>query len=122
MAGPAPFNNQERDHASRGRIMKTDLYIGPLIERNGRFGYDTFSLAEGLRSSFHYQRVGDARYDRRAMVAEVESSAQYDVYVCETLAQFEQLIEAARDAMANPDGMESESSQQRSEPYPPREC
>ena len=51
--------------------MKTDLYIGPLIERNGKFSYDTFSLAEGLRSSFHYRRVGDARYDRRAMVAEV---------------------------------------------------
>ena len=29
--------------------MKTDLYIGPLIERSGKFAYDTFSQADGLR-------------------------------------------------------------------------
>ncbi len=34
--------------------MKTDLFIGPLIERSGKFSYDTFSLTEGLRSSFRY--------------------------------------------------------------------
>lgn len=32
--------------------MKTNLYIGPLIERNGKFSYDTFSLADGLRVRF----------------------------------------------------------------------
>ena len=52
--------------------MKTDLYVGPLIERGGRFSYDTFSLVEGLRSSFRYRRVEEARYDRRVMVAEAE--------------------------------------------------
>ena len=93
--------------------MKTDLYIGPLIERNGTFSYDTFSLAEGLRSSFRYRRVGDARYDRRAMVAEIGSGALFDVYVCETLAEFEQLVEGARSASENPDDIQSDSSQRR---------
>src|SRR5271169_2289650 len=93
--------------------MKTDLYIGPLIERHGKFSYDTFSQAGGLRSSFHYRRVGDARYDQRVMVAEVGSGAQFDVYVCETLAEFEQLVEAARSASENPDEMQSDSSQRR---------
>jgi hypothetical protein len=93
--------------------LKTNLYIGPLIERNGKFSYDTFSLAEGLRSSFHYRSVGDARYDRRAMVAEVGSGAQFDAYIYETLAEFEQLVEAARSASENPDEMQSDSSQRR---------
>lgn len=97
--------------------MKTNLYIGPLIERNGKFTYDTFSLAEGLRSSFHYRRVGDARYDQRAMVAEVGSGAQFDVYVCETLAEFERVVEAARSASENLDEMQSDSSQQRLSKY-----
>ncbi len=87
--------------------MKTDLYIGPLIELNGKFSYNIFSLADGLRSSFHYRRVGDARYDQRAMVAEVGSGALFDVYVCETLAEFEKLVEAARNAPENPDKMQS---------------
>jgi hypothetical protein len=97
--------------------MKTNLYVGPLIERNGKFSYDTFSLADGLRSSFHYRRVGDARYDQRAMVAEVGSGAQFDVYVCETLAEFEQLVETARNASENPDKTQSDRSQRRPGKY-----
>jgi hypothetical protein len=87
----------------RGRIMKPDLYIGPLIERYGKFSYQTFSLAEGLRSSFGYRRVEEARYDRRAMVAEVGSDQHFSVHVCEILTEFERVVEAARYAAENPD-------------------
>jgi hypothetical protein len=97
--------------------MKTNLYIGPLIERNGKFSYDTFSLADGLRSSFHYRRVGDARYDQRAMVAEVGSGVQFNAYVCETLAEFEQLVDTARNALENPDEVQSDSSKRRLGPF-----
>jgi hypothetical protein len=90
--------------------MKTNLYVGPLIERNGKFSYDTFSLADGLRSSFHYRRVGDARYDQRAMIAEVGSGAQFNIYVCKTLAEFEQLVDTAQNASENPDEIQSDSS------------
>ena len=83
--------------------MKTDLYIGPLIERGGKFSYDTFSLTEGLRSSFGYPRVEEARYDRRPMVAEAGSSLHSHIHVCETLAEFEQLVEAVRNTAENPD-------------------
>jgi hypothetical protein len=93
--------------------METDLYIGPLIECSGKFSYDTFSLTEGLRSSFRYRRVEEARYDRRAMVAEARSGLHSYVHVCETLAEFEQLIEAANNTMADPDEMQSHSSQPR---------
>jgi hypothetical protein len=82
--------------------MKPGLYIGPLIERSGKFSYETFSLTEGLRSSFGYPRVEEARYDRQAMVAEAASGQHSHVHVCETLAEFEQLIEAVRDAGETP--------------------
>jgi len=101
--------------------MKTDLYIGPLIERNGKFSYETFSLTEGLRSSFGYPRVEEARYDRRAMVAEAASGQHSHVHVSETLAEFEQLIEAVRDAAENPGETQSDNSLWRSDSYGPTE-
>jgi hypothetical protein len=72
--------------------MKTDLYIGPLIERSGKFAYDTFSQADGLRSSFRYPRIEQARYDRRAMIAELRFDPRINVHVCETLAEFERQL------------------------------
>lgn len=78
--------------------MIVDLYIGPLIARNGSYGYDTFSQAEGLRGSFRYRRIDEARYDRRAMIAELRLSPHSRVHVCETLPEFEQALAAARNA------------------------
>jgi len=79
--------------------MKTDLYIGPLIERSGKFSYDTFSQADGVRSSFRYPRIEQARYDRRAMIAELRFDPRLNIHVCETLAEFErQLPDAPQDS------------------------
>ncbi len=69
--------------------MKIDLYIGPLIERSGKFAYDIFSQADGLRSSFRYPRIEQARYDRRAMISELRLDPRVNIHVCETLAEFE---------------------------------
>jgi hypothetical protein len=78
--------------------METDLYIGPLIERDGRFGYDTFSRSDGLRSSFRYPRIEQARYDQRAMIAELRRDRRMRIHVCETMSEFErQLAEAQHD-------------------------
>ncbi len=84
--------------------MTIDLLIGPLIERDGKFAYDTFTLAEGIRSSFRYGRIDAARYDRRALIAEALSSPARLVQVCETVAQFDELAAAARAAQADPGG------------------
>ncbi|MBO0737843.1 MAG: hypothetical protein J2P48_14915 [Alphaproteobacteria bacterium] len=73
-----------------------DMLIGPLLERNGGYGYDTFTVAEGLRSSFRYLRVDAARYDQRALIAEARSDSRCNVRICETQGEFEQLIEALR--------------------------
>lgn len=78
-----------------------DLLIGPLLERDGKFSYDTFSLAHGLRSSFRYRRIEEARHDRRALIAEARSDRRGRVHVCDTLAQFEELVAAARSAVKN---------------------
>ncbi len=76
--------------------MKADLYIGPLIERGGKFAYDTFSLADGFRSSFRYPRIEQARYDRRAMIGELRLDPRVAVHVCETTAEFDRRIAEAQ--------------------------
>jgi hypothetical protein len=75
--------------------MKTELYIGPLIERSGRFAYDTFSLDEGRRSSFRYPRIEQARHDRRAMIAELQQDPRIEIRECETLSDFESHVATA---------------------------
>ena len=72
-----------------------DLLIGPLIERDGSFGYETFTAAEGLRPSFRYRRIEQARYDQRAMIAESQRDPRYTVIICETSAEFDERVAAA---------------------------
>jgi hypothetical protein len=87
----------DKEHES-----EMDLLIGPLLERNGGYGYDTFTLTEGLRSSFRYRRVEEARYDQRALIAESEHDPRCNIRMCETLSEFKQAIEAVRSGNANP--------------------
>jgi hypothetical protein len=77
-------------------VTEMDMFIGPLIERDRGYCYDTFSLAEGLRSSFCYRRLDAARYDQRALIAEAQRDPRCNVLICETMTEFEQLIAAAR--------------------------
>ncbi len=82
--------------------MNIDLYIGPLIERSGKFSYDTFSRAEGMRHSFRYPRIEQARHDQRAMIAEAQSDPRLCVHVCETVAEFDESTAVARDGKTIP--------------------
>ena len=75
-----------------------ELLIGPLLERNGGYSYDTFTRAEGLRRSFRYPRVDAARYDQRALAAEARRASRCKVHICETQSEFEQLVRAAEAA------------------------
>jgi hypothetical protein len=72
-----------------------ELLVGPLLERNGGYSYDTFTRAEGLRRSFRYPRVDAARYDQRALVAEARRDPRCNVRICETQSEFEKLVAAA---------------------------
>lgn len=72
------------------------MLIGPLLERSGGYSYDTFTLADGLRSSFRYLRLDAARYDQRALIAEARRDPRCDIHLCETRPEFECLVEAAR--------------------------
>ncbi|HEY1430674.1 MAG TPA: hypothetical protein VGF39_03475 [Stellaceae bacterium] len=72
-----------------------ELLIGPLVERNGGYSYDTFTRAEGLRPSFRYLRIDAARYDQRALAAEARRDSRCEVRICETQSEFEQLVRAA---------------------------
>jgi hypothetical protein len=71
-----------------------EMLVGPLLERNGKFSYDTFMLPEGLRSSFRYLRIDAARYDQRALIAEAERDPRCKVRICDTQTEFEQSVAA----------------------------
>ena len=75
-------------------MIEMELLIGPLLERNGGYSYDTFTRAEGLRRSFRYPRLDAARYDQRALLAEARRDSRCEVRICETQSEFEQLVGA----------------------------
>ena len=75
-----------------------ELLIGPLIERGGRFCYDVFAPDDGLKSSFGYRRIEDARHDRRSLFAEAKRDPRRRVRLCETLSEFLRFVEAASGA------------------------
>ncbi len=72
-----------------------EMLIGPLVERNGGYSYDTFTPAGGLRSSFRYLRLDAARYDQRALIAEANRDPHCTIRICETQTEFDRLVEAA---------------------------
>jgi hypothetical protein len=74
----------------------TELLIGPLIERGGGYCYEMFTPCDGLRTSFRYRRIEQARYDRRVLIAESVANPRYAVRECETLAEFEEAVAKAR--------------------------
>ncbi|MGH7039137.1 MAG: hypothetical protein ACREE4_01355 [Stellaceae bacterium] len=74
----------------------TDLFIGPVIERNGGYCYETFTRADGVRASFRYRRVEEAIHDRKVLVAEYASNPRYRIHECETLAEFGEVVGSAR--------------------------
>jgi hypothetical protein len=76
-------------------MTQSELLIGPLIERGGRFCYDIFTPGEGLKSSFSYRRIEEARYDRRTFLAEARRDPHRKLRICETLKEFLRLVEAA---------------------------
>jgi hypothetical protein len=83
-----------------------ELLIGPLLERDGGYSYDTFTRTDGLRRSFRYLRIDAARYDQRALVAEARRDARCEVRICETQSEFDEFVRAANagDAVAaNPE-------------------
>jgi hypothetical protein len=72
-----------------------ELLIGPLIERGGLVYYDIFTAEDGLKSSFGYRRIEEARHDRRSFLAEAARDPRRKVRLCETLNEFLRLVEAA---------------------------
>jgi hypothetical protein len=73
-------------------MLAMDLFIGPVIARDGGYCYDTFTPCDGLRTSFRYRRVEEARHDRRVLIAEYASNPRYRIRECETLAEFENAV------------------------------
>jgi len=77
-----------------------ELLIGPLLQRNGGYSYDTFTAADGLRRSFRYLQIEAARYDQRVLIAEARRDPRCEVRICETQSEFERFVREARVAGA----------------------
>jgi hypothetical protein len=92
--------------STRGRMTADELLIGPLIERGGRFYYDIFTVDDGLKSSFGYRRIEEARHDRRSFLGEAARDPRRKVRRCETLSEFLRLVEAASRRPGAPPGGE----------------
>lgn len=73
-----------------------DLFIGPVIERDGGYCYETFTLADGIRTSFRYRRVEEARYDRKVLIAEYASDPRRLIHEHDTLAEFAESVARTR--------------------------
>lgn len=86
---------------SEEHVSEMGLLVGPILERKGGYSYDTFTLADGLRSSFRYRRVEEARYDQRALIAEAQRDPRWRIRMCETLSEFNAAFEALRNGNAN---------------------
>ena len=86
---------------SEEHVSEMELLVGPILERKGGYSYDTFTLADGLRSSFRYRRVEEARYDQRALIAESERDPRWPIRMCDTLSEFDGAIEAVRNGNTN---------------------
>jgi hypothetical protein len=95
MQAAIPVQLGDRGNLAR-MLMQNDLYIGPLLERDGKYGYDAFSATGGMKSSFNYRCVIEARYDQRALLAEAARDPRCNLRICETLGEFEQAVAAAR--------------------------
>src|SRR6516162_3478533 len=87
---------------SEEHVSEMELLVGPILEGKGGYGYDTFTSAEGLRSSFRYRRVEEARYDQRALIAEAERDQHCTTRMYETLSEFNEAIEAVRRGTVDP--------------------
>lgn len=72
-----------------------NLFIGPVIERNGGYCYETFTRADGIRTSFRYRRVEEAIHDRKVLVAEYASNPRTLIHECETVAEFDEAVTGA---------------------------
>jgi len=86
---------------SEEHVSEMELLVGPILEGKGGYSYDTFTLADGLRSSFRYRRVEEARYDQRALSAEAQRDPRWHITMCGTLSEFNTAVEAVRNADAN---------------------
>ena len=79
-----------------------EFIVGPLLWRDGKYCYDVFTAAEGRRTSFRYDKLDQARYDRRALLAEARADRRNIVDDCDTQAEFERRVAEARDGADQP--------------------
>ncbi len=71
------------------------IVLGPVVRREGGYGFDSWVANEGLSRGFSYRRLEDAYYALRARIGEVVQKGIEPV-ACGTVEEF--MAETARRA------------------------
>jgi hypothetical protein len=71
------------------------IVLGPVVRKEGGYGFDTWVATEGLSRGFCYRRLEDAYYARKVRIGENVQNGAESV-ACHTMDEF--LAETARRA------------------------
>src|SRR4051794_1369765 len=84
--------------AGEGAAMQ--IFIGPVLTREGGYAFDCWTPEEGLQRSFTYRRVEDAQHARQFDIRCRENDRADRMVACNTVDEFVQLTETQMAAQA----------------------
>ena len=64
------------------------IVIGPVLKRHGGYGFDVWTVANGLTRGFPYRRIDDAYSARNAEIRASTQGRAPAAIVCQTLDEF----------------------------------
>ena len=76
------------------------IFIGPVLTREGGYAFDCWTPEEGLQRSFTYRRVEDAHHARQFDIRCRENDRTDRMVACNTVDEFVQLTETQMAAQA----------------------
>jgi|307.fasta_scaffold2326204_1 hypothetical protein len=68
------------------------VVIGPVLNREGRYGFDSWRSPLGMVRSYAYRRIEDAYYARNVEIKFRRCEMEVHAAVCETVEEFTRKI------------------------------
>ena len=65
-----------------------DIVIGPVLTRPGGYGFDVWTVTNGVSRGYPYRRIEDAHYARKAEIKASTQGRAPSAIVCQTLDEF----------------------------------
>jgi hypothetical protein len=74
---------------SKGASMQ--IVLGPVLTRNGGYGFDCWTRDEGLNRGYTYGRIEDAHYARNVEIKSRNKGSSDQTIACSTVDDFVRL-------------------------------